>query len=64
MEIMKAKIDHIVSTLFGDLELTSLGESVSEEEIKNKPFPTCSRGLGREGAGDGKGFSEQLQLGA
>lgn len=28
-----------------------------------KSFPTVSRGLAREGLGDGKGISEEIQLG-
>ncbi|KAI5480417.1 ribonuclease H2, subunit B [Pseudohyphozyma bogoriensis] len=65
--LLQAKVDRLASGLYGAYESTSLAEvtPVGKEEDgskDDKKFPTVSRGLGREGAGDGKGFSEELQL--
>lgn len=42
--------------LEGEEKILSMGEG--------KVFPTVSRGLGREGVGDGQGMSEEIQIGA
>lgn len=46
----------------GDTESDSQ-ETVVDVVPAEKVFPTVSRGLGREGVGDGQGLSEELQLG-
>lgn len=57
-------------SLFGAYESTQLGEVKPEVEGETpvadvaKPHPTVSRGLAREGCGDGVGLSEAIQRGA
>ncbi|GAA6058895.1 hypothetical protein JCM10212_002847 [Sporobolomyces blumeae] len=76
LDALKSKIDLLTSPtdgLFGPLESTDPGEkaaSKAEEgspattsggEADSKAFSTVSRGLGKEGVGNGQGLSERLQ---
>lgn len=65
LELLKAKVDALaesVEGIFGPYESTEPGESREAVEAI-KPFPTVSRGMGREGVGSGQGLSEQIQRG-
>ncbi|GAA5938189.1 hypothetical protein JCM1841_002838 [Sporobolomyces salmonicolor] len=74
LDLLKLKIDALVSStdgIFGVLESTDPGEKApakaGEEnsppvESSVRPFPTVSRGLGREGIGSGQGLSDEIQL--
>jgi hypothetical protein len=72
LAILRTKITNLIDPtlgIFGALESTELGgmdtesSKAQEESVDERLFPTVSRGLGREGVGDGKGVSETIQLG-
>jgi len=65
LELLKSKVDSLadsVEGIFGTYESTEPGEQRNAVESV-KPFPTVSRGIGREGVGSGQGLSEQIQRG-
>lgn len=75
LSVLRAKMDALAEpngpqSLFGAYESTQLGEVKPEVEGETpiadvaKPHPTVSRGLAREGCGDGVGLSEAIQRGA
>ncbi|GAA5912073.1 hypothetical protein JCM5296_001359 [Sporobolomyces johnsonii] len=74
LDMLRSKIDALASStdgIFGALESTDPGEKApagaGEEnsppvEANVRPFPTVSRGMGREGIGSGQGLSHEIQL--
>ncbi|GAA6010285.1 hypothetical protein JCM11491_006249 [Sporobolomyces phaffii] len=63
LEVLKAKVDALADSIdgiFGTYESTEPGERRNAVDSV-KPFPTVSRGMGKEGVGSGQGLSEQIQ---